>query len=68
MGWNTPIKRITAEERKEIAQPIKKQREQLRKWYPEVHGKTVDFITHSIDDGTLYLSVRFKEKTSFCLR
>ena len=51
-----------------IAKRVKKQQEQLRKTYPEVHGKIVDFITHTIDDGALYLSVRFKDKTSFCLR
>jgi len=33
-----------------------------------VHGKVVDFITHTIDDGTLYFTVRFTDKTSFCLR
>jgi hypothetical protein len=33
-----------------------KQREgRLRGKYPEVYGKVVDFITHTIDDGTLYL-------------
>ena len=65
---STPITRITAKERREIAKRVKKQQEQLRKTYPEVHGKVVDFITHTIDDGTLYFSVRFKDKTSFCLR
>jgi hypothetical protein len=28
----------------------------------------VDFISHSIEDGTLYLSVRFKDKMNFSLR
>ena len=40
---STPIRRITAEERRKIAQRIKKQRKQLREKYPEVHGKVVDF-------------------------
>ena len=45
------------------------QREQrLRRKYPEVHGKVVDFITHTIDDGTLYFTVRFTDQTSFCIR
>jgi|SRR5215469_14595926 len=65
---STPMRRITAEERREIAQRIKKQRKRLREKYPEVHGKVVDFITHTIDDGTLYFTVRFKDKTSFSLR
>jgi hypothetical protein len=36
--------------------------------YREVHGKVVDFITHAIDDGTLYFTVRFTDQTSFCVR
>jgi hypothetical protein len=28
----------------------------------------VDFISHSIQDGTLYFTVRFKDKTDFSLR
>lgn len=28
----------------------------------------MDFFTHSIEDGTLYFSVRFKDKTDFSLR
>jgi hypothetical protein len=47
--------RITAEERREIEKRSKQQEERLlRRKYPEVHGKVVDFITHIIDDGTLY--------------
>ena len=65
---STPIRRITAVERREIGQRIKKQRKQLREKYPEVRGKVVDFITYTIDDGTLYFTVRFKDKTSFSLR
>ena len=38
--------------------------ERLRRKYPEVHGKVVDFITHTIDDGTL----RLTDQTSFCVR
>jgi len=70
IAWvgSTPITRITAKERREIAKRVKKQQEQLRKTYPEVHGKVVDFITHTIDDGTLYFAVRFEDQTSFCLR
>jgi hypothetical protein len=64
----TPITPITAEKRKEIRQRIRKRHEQLRERYPEVHGKVVDFISHSIEDGTLYISIRFKDKTNFSLR
>lgn len=36
--------------------------------YPGVQGKVVDFISHSIDDGTLCMNVCFKDKTLFSLR
>ena len=36
--------------------------------YPGVHGKVVDYISHSIDDGTLCVNVCFKDKTLFSLR
>ena len=60
--------RITPEERREIEKRSKQREARLRRKYPEVHGKVVDFITHTIDDGTLYFTVRFTDKTSFCLR
>jgi hypothetical protein len=59
---------ITAEERRQIEKRSKQREARLRRKYPEVHGKVVDFITHTIDDGTLYFTVRFTDKTSFCLR
>jgi len=36
--------------------------------YPGVQGKIVDYISHSIDDGTLCVNVCFKDKTLFSLR
>jgi hypothetical protein len=60
--------RITAEERPQIEKRSKQREARLRRKYPEVHGKVVDFITHTIDNGTLYFTVRFTDKTSFCLR
>ena len=40
----------------------------LRRKYREVRGEVVDFITHTIDDGTLYFTVHFMDQTSFCVR
>jgi hypothetical protein len=60
--------RIIAKERRKIERRSKQREERLRREYPEVHGKVVDFITHTIDDGTLYFTVRFEDQTSFCLR
>jgi hypothetical protein len=36
--------------------------------YPGVQGKVVDYISHSIDDGTLCVNVCFTDKTLFSLR
>jgi hypothetical protein len=36
--------------------------------YPSVNGKVVDYISHSIDDGTLCVNVCFTDKTLFSLR
>jgi len=65
---NTPTTPITSKERKEIAKQINKGREKLRKVYPEVRGKVVDFISHTVTDGTLYVSVRFADDTNFSIR
>ena len=60
-----PIKPISPAEHRRLERRIKKKYDRFRRRYPEVHGKVVDFITHSIEDGTLYFSVRFKDKTDF---
>jgi hypothetical protein len=63
-----PIKPISPAEHRRLERRIKKKYDRFRRRYPEVHGKVVDFLTHSIEDGTLYFSVRFKDKTDFSLR
>jgi hypothetical protein len=36
--------------------------QRLRKRYSEVHGKVVDFISHDVEDGTLYFTVRHRSR------
>jgi hypothetical protein len=67
-GGGTPATPITTKERKKLDERIKKRYDRFRRRYPEIHGKVVDFITHSIEDGTLYFTVRFQDKTDFSLR
>jgi hypothetical protein len=64
----TALTPITPKERRKIDERIKKKYDRFRRRYPEIHGKVVDFITHSIEDGTLYFTVRFTDKTDFSLR
>src|SRR6267142_2749734 len=68
MADGIPMKPISPAEHRRLERRIKKKYDRFRRRYPEVHGKVVDFITHSIEDGTLYFSVRFKDKTDFSLR
>jgi len=65
---NTPVTRITDDERRKLRKLMKTRLQMRRKKYPEVRGKVVDYITHSIDDGTLYFSIWFKDKTALSLR
>jgi hypothetical protein len=32
--------------------------------YPGVHGKVVDCVEHKFEEGTLYIDVRFTDKTA----
>jgi len=65
---STPITPITAQQSRELDRRIRKRKERLRRRYSEVHGRVVDYISHSIQDGTLFFSVVFKDKTNFSLR
>jgi hypothetical protein len=64
---NTEIKPMTAREHKRLEKRIKARHEKLRKRYPEIHGKVVDWISHSVEENSLYVNVRFKDKTQFSL-
>ena len=64
----TEIKPISAKENKRLEKRIRNRHEKLRKQYREIHGKVVDWISHSIEDNCLYVNVRFKDKTQFSLR
>jgi hypothetical protein len=36
--------------------------------YPDIQGKVVDFADHAFEEGTLYVRVRFTDKTELCWR
>jgi len=59
---------ITQKERRRLNRRLKKRQEKLRKKYREIHGKVVDWVSHHIEEGSLYVSIRFKDKTDFCLQ
>ena len=64
----TPVTPITSTERKKLHKLTKTRMDVRRKKYPEVRGKVVDYISHSIDDGVLCMNVCFKDRTLFSFR
>ena len=61
------IKPISAAERRRLDQRIKKKHEKLRRRYPEVHGKKVDWISHWHEDGLCFFDVRFTDGRNFSI-
>lgn len=59
------IKPISAAEHRRLDRRIKKNHEKLRKQYREVHGKKVDWISHWIEEGILFFTVRFMDGKCF---
>jgi hypothetical protein len=63
----TPITPISAVERKRLDNRIKKHHDKLRRRYPEVHGKKVDWISHWYEEGLCYFNVRFTDGVNFAV-
>jgi hypothetical protein len=70
MVWvgTTPVTPLTSKERKKLHKLMRKRLAMRRRKYPELRGKVVDYISHSIDDGILCMNVCFKDKTLFSFR
>lgn len=65
---NTEFKPFSAKKLRQIDRAIKKKYDRLRKRYPEVRGKRVDWIDHRFEEGWLYVGVRFMDGTYFSLQ
>ena len=64
---NITVAPISAKQQK-ILEAKKKRHERLRRRYREVRGKIVDWVSHTFEDGSLYVSIRFRDKTDFSLQ
>src|SRR5215469_3234910 len=62
-----PTTPYTDKELRKIDRRIKKRQEKLRRRYKEIHGKRVDWIDHFVEEGWLFIEVRFKDGRSFNL-
>ncbi len=65
---NITVTPITAKEHKRLEKRIKRRHEKLRNRYREIRGKVVEWVSHSFEEGSLYVSIRFQDKTDFSLR
>jgi hypothetical protein len=63
----TSVTAVSAAEHKSLDKQIKETQEKLRKRYPEIHGKKVDWISHRYDDGYLFFNVRFTDGKNFAI-
>jgi hypothetical protein len=62
-----PGRTISPAEHRRLDQRIKKKHEQLRRRYPEIHGKKVDWISHSYEEGLVFFNVRFTDGKNFSI-
>jgi len=62
---NIEVTPITAAEHRVLDRKIKKRYERLRKRYKEIRGKRVDWISHTYEEGSVYVGIRFMDKTYF---
>jgi hypothetical protein len=65
---NVAVTPITRKEHEKLAETVRKRHEQLRGTYQEIHGKVVDWVRHSLEDDSLFVSIRFMDKTEFSLQ
>ena len=52
---------------RETEERVKKCHERLRNRYLEIHGKVVDWVSHSFEEDRLIVTIRFMDKTEFSL-
>src|SRR5258708_21871127 len=64
---STPLTPTSATEHRRLDRRIKKKLDKLRRRYPEIHGKKVDWISHRYEDGYLFFNVRFTNGKNFSI-
>jgi NurA-like 5'-3' nuclease len=62
-----PVRPMNAAEHRRLDRRIKKKHRKLRRRYPEVHGKKVDWISHWYEEGYLSFNVRFTDGKNFSI-
>jgi hypothetical protein len=65
---NITVTQISPKEREILAKEIKKRHDRLRNRYREIHKKVVDWVSHSVEEGSVYVCIRVMDKTEFSLQ
>ena len=65
---NITVTQISPKEREILARKIKQRHDRLRNRYREIHKKVVDWVSHSVEEGNVYVCIRFTDKTEFSLQ
>jgi hypothetical protein len=65
---STRVTPFTARQLKRIDRNIRERHERLRRKYKEIRGKKVDWVSHAIEDGWIYFTIRFMDKTALHLQ
>ena len=65
---NITVTQISPKEREILAQKIKQRHNGLRNRYREIHKKIVDWVSHSVEQGSVYVCIRFMDNTEFSLQ
>lgn len=60
--------KISAKELRAVDSRIKEREDKNRQRYREIHGKTVDFVQHWMDEDILLVSIRFLDGTNFSIQ
>lgn len=61
------MKHLSSAEHKSLDRAIKRKHQASRNRYPEIRGKRIDWVTHHVNDGTLYVDIHFQDGTEFYL-
>ena len=65
---NITVTQISPKEREILARKIKQSHDRLRNRYREIHKKVVDWVSDSVEEGSVYVCIRFMDKTEFSLQ
>jgi hypothetical protein len=65
---NITVMQISPKEREILARKIKQRHDRLRNRYREIHKKVVDWVSDSVEEGSVYVCIRFMDQTEFSLQ